>query len=225
MAGERTLAAGIGLTTDWDEGSDGWKAGVDLNWLTLNYVGTALMVQSRTDALPTGTVPDAVIYIATSGEATGIDEFDIAIRDEDAWVIVNPIHGLHAYVIDEDAWYLYDATLAAPKWVPSGFNGSLVATVSAGTFAPADVNMSTYNRLTHGTACVVTLPDGIPAGREIHFEAAGAGAYTFVGESTGSVLNYPATKLPQIGEQYTVVTAKSLGGDEWNLIGALADAT
>jgi len=57
----------------------------------------------------------------------------------------------------------------------------------------------------------------------MHFEGAGAGSYTFIGEATASVVNVPTGKNAEIGAQYTVVTAKSLGSDSWTLIGNLLD--
>lgn len=90
MAGERTLP-GLGLTGDWDEGSSGWKPGMDLNLLKLSVL-TQLTVLGRVASVP-GSPTEGMVYIVTAGAEAG----NIAVYDEGEWVYIEPSAGWQAY--------------------------------------------------------------------------------------------------------------------------------
>lgn len=102
MAGERTLP-GMGLTAYWDLGSDGWKPGMDANFLKLSTLAN-ISVKSRTDALP-GTPAAGDIYIVPEADATNGDK--IAVWDSAAWTYYAPAVGWVAYAQDEAATFVY----------------------------------------------------------------------------------------------------------------------
>ena len=105
MAGERTLP-GLGLTGFWDEGSDGWKAAMDVNLRILSALGAG-SVKSRTTVLP-GSPTDGDIYIVRSDDGTNPNK--VAIRDSAAWVYLTPAEGWRTWLQDEDVSAIYSGS-------------------------------------------------------------------------------------------------------------------
>lgn len=105
MAGER-IVPGIGLTAFWDEGSDGWKPGMDANLLKVSVL-TQCSVISQTTALP-GSPTNGDMYIVPSGAGSNPNE--LAIRDNGAWAYFTPTEGFLVYVKDTDKYMKFDGS-------------------------------------------------------------------------------------------------------------------
>lgn len=105
MAGERTLP-GLGLTGFWNEGSNGWKPGMDANLLLLSAM-VQLTAKSRVTSLP-GSPANGDIYIVPSGAGSHANE--LAVRDNGAWTYFVPAEGWRAWVSDEDAVYAWNGS-------------------------------------------------------------------------------------------------------------------
>ena len=99
--------------------------------------------------------------------------------------------------------------------------------VSGATLTPGLSQGSYYFRCTNAGGCVVTIPDfadvAIPTDTEFHFYQAAAGAISFVEGSTDVVVNVPAGFEYYTDGQGSVVTAKKVAENEWDLFGRLAE--
>ncbi|MCB1249304.1 MAG: hypothetical protein KDB36_07845, partial [Acidimicrobiales bacterium] len=93
-----------------------------------------------------------------------------------------------------------------------------ITTVSGTTDTAAADQHMTIRSLTHGTGATVTLPASIAAGVQIDYLAEGAGTYVFDDDGTSTI--QPSGTLT-IDGQYAWVSAISLGGNAWRLVGAL----
>lgn len=102
MAG-RTLAGGLALTGDWDEGEDHWKAANDLNLLKLSIVA-GRRVLDRVSATP-GAPVEGDVYIFKADHPTQANK--IAAYDEGAWVYIAPAQGWRMYSVADASDYLY----------------------------------------------------------------------------------------------------------------------
>jgi len=119
----------LGLNTDWDLGEDGWKAGVDHNWLLLDTLAQARVLEiGRND--PPASPANGDIYAI--GEAPTGDWLDhpgeLALRDADAWTFVAPLAGWEVYNQADTRRYRYTAT----GWRPTKPLNNLTATTDPG---------------------------------------------------------------------------------------------
>ena len=96
----RTLP-GLGLSSDWDLGENGWKAGMDKNLLDLSVLVQAAIDGYVADlpALPT----EGVRYIVTSGVNAG----RIALRDQGVWKFWDPKEGFRVFNVASDSFHVY----------------------------------------------------------------------------------------------------------------------
>lgn len=150
----------LALDFDWDLGEDGWKDGVDENWLKLSVLSQAVVL-SRTTNLP-GSPTNGQIYIIPDGQA---NEHQIAVRDEDAWILIPPTEGWTAYVLDDNENVQFDGT----EWVAfaggegggdpdSGeINVFSRGTISSGTVTP-EPSDSQIQTATNGGAHTLAPP-------------------------------------------------------------------
>lgn len=101
MAGERRLP-GLGLYGYWNQGSTGWKPGMDenLSMLSILVDGT---VKSRTTALP-GSPANGDTYIVPAAASTNANS--IAARDNGAWFFIPPKKGVRLFV-ESDGTFVY----------------------------------------------------------------------------------------------------------------------
>lgn len=107
----RTLP-GLGLRGFWDYEEDGWHGdpGMDGNLRRLSVL-TQLSVLDQDLTAPPGSPSNGDIYIvgqSATGAWAGQDG-KIAVRDNGAWVYLDALTGLIAYVEDEQTYYRYDA--------------------------------------------------------------------------------------------------------------------
>lgn len=101
---------------------------------------------------------------------------------------------------------------------------AVVATASGATLTPALSQAFAYIRCTAAGGCAVTLPSlasvPFPVGTELHFAQRGAAAVTIAG-AAGVTVNVPDGLLAETNGPGSVVTAKKVASDEWDLFGAL----
>jgi hypothetical protein len=102
MAG-RTLAGGLALTGDWNEGEDHWKVANDLNLLKLSIIA-GRVVLDRVSATP-GAPVEGDVHIFKADHPTQPNK--IAAYDEGAWVYLTPLEGYRLFSIADGHDYLY----------------------------------------------------------------------------------------------------------------------
>lgn len=210
--------------------------------ITVNALGTFIvLVGHTTPSSPEEFDPDAVdeednpLYlllfpypdITTAarfrGEYTG--SFVYLTND----IFVHAEYGLFAVLQDHTSASTLDQfaeiggnplyqKLAGPHFSPPD-------TVSTTTYEVSLDDIGKYLRCTHGSGCAVSFPDlEFPVGAEIHFRQAVSGSVSFIEAGTDVVLNPQRdgfdTSTPWVG---ATVTAKYLGGAEWDLIGPHGD--
>lgn len=119
----RTLP-GLGLQGFWAYEEDGWHGdpGMDGNLRRLSALAQLSVIDKDLTVAP-GSPSNGDIYIVGQG-ATGTwatQDGKIAVRDNGAWVYLDALTGLIAYVEDEGVYYRYDAgwallleTISAP---------------------------------------------------------------------------------------------------------------
>lgn len=151
MAGERTLP-GLGLTAFWNLGSNGWKDDMDANVRILSAL-VQLSVISRVTTLPVSPT-DGDIYIDPDGSPAG----QIAIRDNGAWVYIEPKKGMVATVEDEDVLVWFD--------------GGAWTSLPTGEIQPYDVGCSYIGAPTDGLVIL-----RYPVTRAMSFPASMTGSY------------------------------------------------
>jgi hypothetical protein len=125
MAGERVLP-GLGLRGFYTIGSDGWETTVSEDLLKIS-VTAQITVISRTTVLP-GSPTDGDMYIVIVGAA--LNEEELAVRENGAWVYYVADPGWTAWVIDDAEFVSFDGT----NWVAGG-GASLPRPYDLGLFA------------------------------------------------------------------------------------------
>lgn len=151
----RTLP-GLGLRGFWAYEEDNWNGdpGMDGNLRKLSALAQLSVIDKDLTA-PPGSPSDGDIYIvgqsATGGWAT--QDGKIALRDDGAWVFLDALTGLIAYVEDEGVYYRYDAgwalffdTISAPG--NTKFHGYLdyrQVLSSAGAWETIAINNTVHN--------------------------------------------------------------------------------
>jgi hypothetical protein len=106
------ILPGLGLRGFWDYEEDGWHGdpGMDGNLRRLSAL-TQLSVLDQDLIEAPIEAANGDIYIVGQG-ATGVwvgQDGKIAVRDNGAWVYLDALTGLIAYVQDEQTYYRYDA--------------------------------------------------------------------------------------------------------------------
>ena len=91
----------MGVESDWNLGEDGWKPGVDKNWLILDSLSHLTIAAYKPATLP---------VMATDGDR--IIQLDnlIAVRKLGAWVPLTPSIGMTAADLINKVTYQYDGT-------------------------------------------------------------------------------------------------------------------
>jgi hypothetical protein len=103
---------GLGLQGFWNYEEDNWNGdpGMDGNLRRISaYAQLSVLDQDLT--APPGSPTNGDIYIVGQGATGGWAGQDgkIAVRDNGAWVYLDALTGLIAYVEDEETYYRYDA--------------------------------------------------------------------------------------------------------------------
>lgn len=122
---------GIGLTSDYNLGENGWKEGMDANLLKLSALVNCA-VEGMVATLPS-TPSEGAMYIVTSGANAN----RIALRDQSAWVFYTPKAGFFAYVKSYSQVYVFSTGSA---WTPvlGEFGDLLASAEQAAIDAEAD---------------------------------------------------------------------------------------
>lgn len=108
----QTALLNLGLNYDYDAGTDGWKAGVDNNWVLLDSLAQANVIDVR-NAQPGAPAAGDRYIIGTSpsggdwtGNANGVAAFYTAV----GWVIQTPVEGWIVYDRTENLFRLWTGT-------------------------------------------------------------------------------------------------------------------
>lgn len=177
-------------------------------------------------------------------DGTSLGPFDLPVaelRDRGEWVAATayytndivsvPGSGIYRVLqdhtsdgaFDEDATNsggdIYSKLIALP-------NPAETVTVPETSLVPTSDHWNAYLRCTAAAGCLVYLNyDDAPVNTEIHFRQCGAGAVILTTTDTGGLLNVPAGYNAETDTQGAVITAKYIGGGEWDVFGMLAAAT
>jgi hypothetical protein len=103
----QTALTNLGINYNWNVGEDGWKAGVDNNWVLLDGLVQA-NVFSKSTTTPPGTPAAGDRYIVPASGATGAwsaKANNYTVWNGTAWIFVAPLEGWLIEVADEDKWY------------------------------------------------------------------------------------------------------------------------
>lgn len=157
-----------GLNYDYDAGTDGWKAGIDNNWVITDAFVLATVIEERNAQPGSPALSDAyIIGTAPTGGAWSGNARSLAVWNASAgaWAIISPVEGWQVYdrnlrkfrVYDGVEWQVRDDVL-----------------VQAGNVT---IDRSHYNATieldTSGAARDITIPtdasDDLPIG--FHFYA------------------------------------------------------
>lgn len=99
--------------------------------------------------------------------------------------------------------------------------------VTGATLTPGLSQSSYYFRCTNAGGCIVTIPDNadvaIPVDTEHHYVQCGNNPVEFVEGSTDVILNIRDGYSPSTDGIFSVVTAKKVAANEWDVFGALAE--
>lgn len=179
----QTALLNIGLNYDWDAGSDGWKAGVDNNWVLLDALcqGNVITVQNAQPGTPAagdryiiGTSPTGAAW---SGNANAVAVYYAAV----GWVIQSPVEGWVLYDRTADLFRFWTGT--AWRVLNSGFPKTQ-ALVAGNVTIAGDDNGGTIELDTSAAARDVTIPqdsgDDLPIGFSVTLvNASGTNNVTF----------------------------------------------
>lgn len=167
--------------------------------------------------LPYAVFTDRGDWVAT----TAYSALDFVFVDSVGLVLVLQDH-TSAATFDEDATnsggdlYRVVVRVLAP---------AAIKTVSAANYEPGPSDAGKYIRCTNAGGCVIELSQAFAVSDELHFRQAGSGAISFTVGDTGGVINGVTGRDDSTDHQGAVVTAKHLGGGEWDIFGDLAEAT
>ncbi len=175
---------GIGLTGFWQEGADGWKAGMDLNLLYMSALAGTAIVESIFAALP-GSPADGYITIVPGSDPTNGGK--MAVRDAGVWKFITLPPGSRVRVKDMNNW----AILTFAGWVVeyaacSVFRGlGNDQTVAPGVvmYEAAQVIRSDTGMWDAGNPTRLTVPNGYSRARvsaSLRINATTAGAELFM---------------------------------------------
>lgn len=139
---------GMGLQAYWNPGEDGWDPGMNTNLRTVSVLAQ-LSVKNQDLVAAPGSPTNGDIHIVGQG-STGTwagQDGKIAVYDANAWVFLDALTGLIAYVEDEGLYYRYDAGWAALVQ-PVSFSAYCdyrFVLPSAGTWAKIPTNVARHN--------------------------------------------------------------------------------
>jgi len=137
----RTVAGGIGLTADWDEGSSGWKDAMDDNLLWLSVIVQGRVID-QVLAEP-GSPAEGDIYLLAAAHGTHPNA--LAVYDEGSWHYRTPLAG----------WRFFNTTLG----LFTQFSGTAWVNDAAALTAE-DVRDTIAAALVSGSNVTITPNDG-----------------------------------------------------------------
>lgn len=213
----RNMAGSLGLNGDWDLGEDGWKDGVDENWLRLS-----VLVQPRAISLVSatpGTPTEGDVYLFDDTHPTEAGK--IAVYDEAEWVYITPATGWLCYDAGASTMRRFNGTTWA-AWPESA--GAVYAPVEAKTgttYTVLAADVGKYLRFTNTSAKTVTVApnstEALPSNGEWHIRNVGATDLTLT-PGSGVTINVPSGGSLVVPTGGTV-TLKRAAADVFDLIG------
>lgn len=210
----------LGLRAFYDLGEDGWKDDQDLGLLKLSVLVQPVVADIL--AAEPGAPANGDVVVLDETHATHPNE--IAIRDDGAWVYVEPVEGWKVYVTADALDYRFDGT----AWVPitEGGGGSSTITVSpeTGSYTLDLTDANAYKIIdTSGAAANLTVPpesaEDFDIGTRIYVEQNGANAVTIV-PGAGVTVHSRGAVFDIAGSRGVAVLFKK-GADLWTLTGDL----
>lgn len=208
----------LALKGFFDLGEDGWDDEMSLNLLKLSVLvqATALDKVAAEPGAPT----DGDVYILDETHATHPNE--VAIRDDGAWVYVEPFEGWLIFNQAEDYYEKFDGAVWAELETGGGDPVGPPEVISeAGDYDVLAADQGKYIRMTGGSAKDINVrpeaTEALPANGEWHFRNTNAGDVTIV-EGSGVTVNPPngGTLVVPVGG---TVTLKRVAEDEFDLLG------
>ena len=208
----------LALKGFFDLGEDGWDDEMSLNLLKLSVLVQATALDKV--AAEPGAPDDGDVYILDETHATHANA--VAIRDDGAWVYVEPFEGWLIFNQADGYYEKFDGMVWAE--LETGGGGGGLAAVT--TIAAADTDLlashaGQYLRFTNAAAKTLTVqPDAtepLTADIEFHIRNAGTADLTII-EDTGVTINPPnggSLVVPTGG----TVTLKRVAEDEFDLLG------
>lgn len=181
--------------------------GADLS-LIIHKNGTAVYVGSVTEGMDA--VFTTVVGAITSPVLSVIagDYFELRFNSTDTTVTIEQNSTFSIEVLDSD---------------PTPLEGG-VDTIAGTTHTPIEGDDFKYFRTTNAAAVTVTIApeatEPFVVGTELYYEQAGAGVVTFV-EGVGVTINVNALYNQATNGQFSVVTLKKVGVNEWTILGNL----
>jgi hypothetical protein len=123
-------------------------------------------------------------------------------------------------VLDDSTEHPITLPVASPR-------PSTTFPVSGTTFTPGLSQSDFYFRCTNAGGCLVTIPDfadvAIPIDSQHHYVQCGTSPISFTEGSTDVILNFRDGYEQYTDGRFSVVTAKKVAQNEWDIFGALAE--
>jgi hypothetical protein len=176
------------------------------------------------EAAEPGAPTNGDVVILDEAHATHANE--IAVRDDGAWVYIEPVEGWMFFNTDDGQFY----RLEGGVWTVfmSGTGPAETETISGATYTLVLADASNkYIRLTNVAGCEVTVPPNadvaIPVDTVITFRNASAGISSLVA-GVGVTLNPPGGSGGSLdfAEEGATVQIKKVATDQWDIIGGTA---
>lgn len=211
----QTALNNLGLNFDWTLGENGWKAGVDLNWLLLDALCQCNVLSATTTAPPGSPAPGDRYLVPTGGSGAWSGQANrIAIWNSgtSAWALVTPLEGWRLWVRDTDRALFYDGSAWRVDYPKTPI---LTESGTSRTLGYADENAIV--RCTSGSSVTITVPTNattaLPLGHRTVVRRAGAGTVT-ISPAGGVTVNTDGSLA--ISVQHADITLVKVGTDEWD---------
>lgn len=213
-----TALPNIGLNYNWNAGENGWKAGVDFNFVVVDALLHG-QIQTRTLSAPPGSPTDGQMWLVGSG-ATGAwagQTGKLAIRHAGGWFFVTPRVSWRLHVIDEARDIRYNGS----AW-EFDFAVGAVKTITAAAYTLVAADAESVLRIDNTNPVPVTIPTNASVpfriGTVIRLHQAGAGKATVSG--AGVTINAAGGNTGTRVQHSQIVLVK-VATDTWELGGDL----
>lgn len=215
----QTALNNVGINFDWNLGDDGWKAGVDNNWLLLDALVQANVI-SNVVTTPPGSPAAGDRYLVPATGATGVwatHGNKVAIWTGTAWIYAPPIEGWRLWLQNLDRMVIFFGGVWGPFVAPAP---TVTDTTTARTLVLTD--LGALLRMNNAAATTVTVPPNssvaFPLSTPIHIRQIGAGQVTLAA-GVGVTLNTPETL--KLRKQHSTVSIIQVSTNVWDVIGDL----
>jgi hypothetical protein len=210
----------LGLRAGYDLGENGWGDGMTLNMLKVSVI-TQGRVLSKVASLP-GSPTNGDVHILDETDPTNPNA--IAVRDNGAWVYIEPAESWIVYNLDLAAYERFNGT----AWVEFALGGGGGTTFSETiTEAGASANLLNANRGKYqrwtgtGTKTLTVQPDAtetISTDAEFYIANRAASGNLSVSPGSGVTINAPADGTLSLAPGMAA-TIKRVAEDVYDLVG------